>query len=388
MMRITIGLVGLVGLVSTLPTLYNPKPTPSNTYLTSALAIAGDSIVCQGTLDSGSCETINAQGTCITLGNNAFHKARNIYQAKGSVCKYFEKDCSAPQAVVSINSNERNLWLDLTPEIGDRIGLVLCRNDWPQAQHAEVEIEEEEEKKEFSPCHFDNGKGVYVCKDKAAVVKGRAAEPEAALITRQFPHCPFNRKNGVYDCKGQDVAPPSHDTVAKGFPPCYFNTEKGRYICDHETHPEPDKPIIAGQSPHCHVGGEKGENICVKATPAAHKDEPQLPATSVRLCNDHQGCINEDAKTCLILPGQYFHGTQVFRQKKGSSCRYYHQDCSAPNTFLWEQVTREADVMLSGPAVARFGAVKCELLQAHEPVRRLRRSSLIKARAISTGQQS
>ncbi|KAH9869288.1 hypothetical protein IAQ61_006494 [Plenodomus lingam] len=320
---IIIGLVGLVGLVSSTPSLYTPGPVASNAYLGSALATAGDIVVCQDTLDARACNTIHAQGTCATLPTSVSHKVRNIYQAKGSVCKYFDKDCSAHEPVVSINSNDRSLWLNLAPGIGDRIGLVLCRNDWPKAD---------------SPggnrgdpfCYWEGTKNKYICKE---------------------------------------------------YPGCHLNHDKSEYICPGITSPDPQasNDTIVAQNPGCHFN-VKNEYVCAKETSANDSDDSQHDPTSVRLCNK-QDCLNVDAKTSPVLPNQYFHQTQYLIQHKGSVCWFYEKDCSVTESPIFGQVARDSDLKLYGPAVALFGAIRCESLTRE---RRHRQRSVMESRRVTS----
>ncbi|CAO2654295.1 Nn.00g110280.m01.CDS01 [Neocucurbitaria sp. VM-36] len=109
----------------------NEEPIPVDLADISALAAPGDTIICRSTLNDGSCEVVHAQDRCVTIGNEVSHKVRSIYQAAGSVCKYFESDCSARYSVVSANSRSKPLFVQLDENVGRRIGLVLCRNNWP-----------------------------------------------------------------------------------------------------------------------------------------------------------------------------------------------------------------------------------------------------------------
>lgn len=65
--RHILGLASHVGLVLAVPT--SPKSVQV------ALA-SGETIVCESTLDSGPCETFNAQDRCVKLGQVS-HKVRN-----------------------------------------------------------------------------------------------------------------------------------------------------------------------------------------------------------------------------------------------------------------------------------------------------------------------
>ncbi|KAF1848420.1 uncharacterized protein K460DRAFT_353399 [Cucurbitaria berberidis CBS 394.84] len=133
-----VGLVGLVGLASLAfaapaPPDSVPRNTVDNANI-SALAAAGDTVVCQNTLDNGPCELHHAQNRCVTLGPGLSHKVQTIYQAAGSVCKYFESDCSARYPVVSVNSRSKPIFLQLGKNVGGKIGLVLCKDSWSSAE--------------------------------------------------------------------------------------------------------------------------------------------------------------------------------------------------------------------------------------------------------------
>lgn len=113
------------------PLTVNEEPDQVDLAGISALSTPGDIIVCQNTLGNGSCETVHAQNQCVSLGNELSHKVRTIYQASGSVCRYFESDCSARHPVVSVNSSQKPSFVQLDEQIGHKLGLALCKNNWP-----------------------------------------------------------------------------------------------------------------------------------------------------------------------------------------------------------------------------------------------------------------
>ncbi|KAF2845394.1 hypothetical protein T440DRAFT_511578 [Plenodomus tracheiphilus IPT5] len=425
-MRVTIGLVSLAGLVSTFPTLNTPKIFPPDAVLASALGAAGDTSVCEGTLDSGPCETVHAQGACITLGTAALYKVRNIYQGKGSVCKYFDKDGSAPKPVVIINSNKQNLWLNLDPEVGDRIGLVLCRDDWPKAQEVEARKEKggfpichwDQKKGEyvcdgetadvdvdvdgkagftvrgFTSCHFDVKKGEYVCDETTATADARkiaiskrqfpacywdvrqgqyvceedaATQADTGIIARQFPSCHFDADLGKYVCDGTTAPTPGNSVSARQLPSCPFDVKKGECACNSKTASPPRSTITTLQPPHCHFADKTGESICIQQQPSTPDTTTihLLGPTTIQLCKDANNCATIEAKTCQVFPAPWLHASTYLVQKKGGLCWFYDEDCSVPGAVLWGQVAREYSLILNGPAVARWGAVRCEPL-THE----------------------
>ncbi|KAI8939072.1 hypothetical protein NX059_004911 [Plenodomus lindquistii] len=288
-MRNVIGLLGFVGLGIALPTISTPKTLAPDAVFSSALTAAGDTIVCQGTLDSGPCETIHAQGTCVTLGNNALHKVRNIYQAKGSICKYFDNDCSALEPVVSINSHKQNLWLDLDAEVGDRIGLVLCRNDWPMA----LQSEEGLDKRGLPLCQWDVNKGEYDCDGQMVDVQ---VDRAARVVVKGFPSCHLDIVKGEYVCEGQAPAPPYPSLAARQFTSCHIDLEKGEYVCDGEAPAPPSPSITARQFPDCQLDIEKGEYICEGQAPAPPYPSCTFDVTKGEYICDGQALTPRDSR--------------------------------------------------------------------------------------------
>ncbi|KAH7390685.1 hypothetical protein BKA66DRAFT_42204 [Pyrenochaeta sp. MPI-SDFR-AT-0127] len=112
----------------------NDGPDAVNIANISAVAAPGDTVICENTLDNGHCELLHAQDRCVTLGQKLSHKVRTIHQAAGSVCKYFESDCFAPHPVISVNSRNKPVSVTLEKDVGTKIGLVLCGNDWTTAE--------------------------------------------------------------------------------------------------------------------------------------------------------------------------------------------------------------------------------------------------------------
>lgn len=112
----------------------NGGPDPVDLSTTSTLAGLGDTVVCQNTLDNGNCEVIHAQDRCAILGPELSHKVQTIYQAPGSICKYFKSDCSTDHLIISVNSRNKPATVQLEKDVGENIGLVRCQKDWPTAE--------------------------------------------------------------------------------------------------------------------------------------------------------------------------------------------------------------------------------------------------------------
>jgi hypothetical protein len=100
----------------------------------SAITGPGETIVCENTLESGRCETLSANSACVPIPAGLAHNIRSIYQAAGSICKYYDGTCDVSTPVLSLNSHREPKFLPLDRSVGDRISLVKCQDQWLVAE--------------------------------------------------------------------------------------------------------------------------------------------------------------------------------------------------------------------------------------------------------------
>jgi hypothetical protein len=90
----------------------------------------GETTVCRSNMDIGPCETLSANSACVPFGDELRHNIRNVYQAYGSICKYYDGSCDAPTPVMSLNSHNHAVHVPLDKATGDRISAVRCQDQW------------------------------------------------------------------------------------------------------------------------------------------------------------------------------------------------------------------------------------------------------------------
>lgn len=92
----------------------------------------GETIVCENTLENGRCETLSVNSACVPIPAGLAHNFHTIYQAGGSVCKYYDSTCDATTPVLSLNSKKQNTFLQVPQDVASRIGVVKCQSIWTE----------------------------------------------------------------------------------------------------------------------------------------------------------------------------------------------------------------------------------------------------------------
>ncbi|KAL5120894.1 hypothetical protein ACEQ8H_001081 [Pleosporales sp. CAS-2024a] len=100
----------------------------------------GETIVCRSTIDIGQCETISANHACIHFRSDLRHNIRSVYQAYGSACNYYPDSCDPHTAVMRVDTHQQAINVTLDKSTGDRIGSVLCKDQWRAEDTQDNEI--------------------------------------------------------------------------------------------------------------------------------------------------------------------------------------------------------------------------------------------------------
>jgi hypothetical protein len=90
----------------------------------------GETTICRSTIDIGPCETLSANSACVAFGDELRHNIRNVYQAAGSICRYYDGACDEDSGVVEVNSYGGPVHMPCDKETGDRIDRVRCQPQW------------------------------------------------------------------------------------------------------------------------------------------------------------------------------------------------------------------------------------------------------------------
>lgn len=93
----------------------------------------GETTICRSTIDIGPCETLSASSACVPFGDELRHNIRNVYQAAGSICRYFDGTCDVATPVMEVNSHNGPIHVSPDKQTGDRIDRVRCQDQWRTA---------------------------------------------------------------------------------------------------------------------------------------------------------------------------------------------------------------------------------------------------------------
>jgi hypothetical protein len=97
----------------------------------------GETTICRSTIDIGPCETLSANNAYVVFGDELRHNIRNVYQAAGSICRYYDSACDEDSGVVEVNSYGGPVHMPCDKQTGDRIDRVRCQPQWLDAAAAE-----------------------------------------------------------------------------------------------------------------------------------------------------------------------------------------------------------------------------------------------------------
>jgi hypothetical protein len=84
---------------------------------------SGETTICMSTIDIGPCETLSANNACVAFDDELHHNIRNIYQADGSIFRYYDGACDEDSGVVEVNSYGCPVHMPCDKQTGDRSDL-------------------------------------------------------------------------------------------------------------------------------------------------------------------------------------------------------------------------------------------------------------------------
>lgn len=308
----------------------------------------GETTVCRSTMNIGPCVTLSANNACVYFGYELRHNIRNVYQAYGSICNYYDDDnCNVPTPVMTVNTHKQALHVQLDRQTGDRLAYVKCQDYWSAAdtQRDDVHIFPRADdvasirQGELRACRLDgfciDVNALHACQPMDHELSG-----EIHTLT-QGPHsdCVFWRER---DCSNKYFTTSSKseelDLVGPGI-------RTGMDIVAVSCHANSPTDAVHGRSA-AHHPIEKATDIVqtpFTATPCddLRNMDPKFPTAPgfIYFCygpgrstnrgkNCNRSCTGANASNqCFRMTWPRPSLVDVLWQAPGTVCKYYRHDC-------------------------------------------------------------
>lgn len=90
----------------------------------------GETVICEKTWGDGRCDTLSVNNACVNIPEGLAHRVGSVYQAQGSICKYFDGPCPVSSPTIALNSHRHPVGMILSQSLGSKIGYLMCRDQW------------------------------------------------------------------------------------------------------------------------------------------------------------------------------------------------------------------------------------------------------------------
>ncbi|KAF1942543.1 hypothetical protein EJ02DRAFT_166591 [Clathrospora elynae] len=313
-------------------------------------SVPGTIVLCQNTIDNGPCERVQAQNRCVAFGDATSHKVRSVYQPQGFNCNYFESDCSSHTAVVSITSHKQDTIVQLDPSVGGKIGLVLCQASRPIA---ELGVAYSSIEAHSGPVEARNNEIATSCPGDVRVCNTQGGAG-ACVRLRALNRC--KRFPVGFAHQAEVVTQAAHSACT------YYseNCESQHFSYEQQAGDQINElrgDLKIWGAVFCHeVPSPSARSI------EAHQNDSQ-PASQpgdVTVCNKQQPCVYIHAlNSCKHIYVDIFQPPEIIHQAGGVLCKYYrHTQCQA-QYYLFEEISGEGDLAITGDVLHKILAVIC-----------------------------